>query len=417
MFPSTYPMTEEGISDHLEAAEESTSHIQFPQPPPTHAHLDPVELQNIHRNLTAVNQSWQKRNITHILELFECTNSAAKLKELSMKELCVLVSSTESYQIKQGKLIPKSWSKIKKANALSELFGDKSQLQLGNKPKSLKMLSLCDITFAAVCKFPKPVLNAIYAVFSYQEHHAMWIQDSPVGAVMEIKGIVEENEWFSYPEVHQQTGQPVVKCIDGHHLFVKICKDGVQGVKKDAWHQVAEHDSSIISKSLVVDLLDKQRNSYAKRTFSADVEHTMRGSGYEKEADFTRIVREWYAAEDDRAIPALQRTKQRLAFRHFILKDVSFASFPPHGMYIKGFPQVMYEGFVSSIDSHTQLYTLCRRRTYNQRAFNSLENETFFGSLTDMDPTKLGCPRAVNINRLMAMVTEVMHYRQDPECR
>jgi hypothetical protein len=113
----------------------------------------------------------------------------------------------------------------------------------------------------------------------------------------------------------------------------------------------------------------------------------------------------------------MERLKRRLNFRDYLLKDVSFGSFPPSGMYVKGFPQVMFEGLVSSIDSHIQLYALCRDGTYNQRAFSSLENETFFGVLTDLDPTKLGCPKAVNISRLMSTVTEVLHYREDPSTR
>ena len=72
---------------------------------------------------------------------------------------------------------------------------------------------------------------------------------------------------------------------------------------------------------------------------------------------------------------------------------------------VKGFPQIMFEGFVSSIDSHNQLYGLCRSGSYNQRSFSSLENETFFGTLTDMDPTRLGCPKAENIPQLMELCT------------
>lgn len=196
-----------------------------------------------------------------------------------------------------------------------------------------------------------------------------------------------------------------------------MCKTGVRGVKKEAWYKVAEHDSSVISKSLVEDLVDKQRNSYAKRTFSQDVQDCMENLGFNDEARFVKLVREWYEAEDDRALPGIDRATRRLAWRDFLMRDISFASFPPYGMYINGFPQVMFEGFVSSIDSHIQLYALTRAGSYNQRAFSSLENETFFGTLSDLDPTRLGCPKAVNMNRLMANVTEVLHYRQNPESR
>ena len=44
-------------------------------------------------------------------------------------------------------------------------------------------------------------------------------------------------------------------------------------------------------------------------------------------------------------------------------------------------------------------------------------NETFFGQLGEMDVTRLGCPKAVNIPRMMSNVTEMMHYRHNPHNR
>ena len=256
----------------------------------------------------------------------------------------------------------------------------------------------------------------------YDDMYQDWIQSSPIGKGAFITQLDRRINWFSLPEVAEEEHDPwIVKCLDGHHLLCnlrsKVCKDGVHGIRKEAWHDVARHDSSIISQSLVIDLIDKQRNSYARRTFSPEVESCMRLLGYSKEADFVQLVRHWYEAEDDRSVDAVKRAESRLAFRDFLVEDVSFQMFPPSGMYIKGFPRVMYEGFLSSIDSHMQLYITTRNQCYNQRAFSSLENESFFGNLSEMDPTKLGCPKAVNIPRLMANVSEVLHYRQDPTSR
>jgi hypothetical protein len=80
-------------------------------------------------------------------------------------------------------------------------------------------------------------------------------------------------------------------------------------------------------------------------------------------------------------------------------------------------PRIMYEGLLQSIDTHIQLYAICKEGTYNQRAISSLINETFFGEMTDMEQTKLGCPKAVTIPRLMSNITELMHYRHNPENR
>ncbi|CAH1779700.1 unnamed protein product [Owenia fusiformis] len=105
----------------------------------------------------------------------------------------------------------------------------------------------------------------------------------------------------------------------------------------------------------------------------------------------------------------------RLAFRRFLLDQVDFEIFPPYGSHIKGIPQTAFEGFLQSIDTHMQLYALIG--PYNQRAVSSLVNENFFGELSEVEPTKLGCPKATHIGRLMSTVTEVLHYRHNPSCR
>ncbi|CAH1772569.1 unnamed protein product, partial [Owenia fusiformis] len=189
------------------------------------------------------------------------------------------------------------------------------------------------------------------------------------------------------------------------------------GVSKSAWHSVANKDQSIISKSLVEDLLDKQRNSYAVRTFSPEVESAMRDLGFLEEANFTRTVRDWYEAQDERGMPAMERIEKQIQMRTLLLKNVKFDTFPPPSGYIKGFPIQMFEGFLLSIDSHLQLYKLVRGGTNNQRAFSSLENESFFGTLSEVDSNRLGCPKAVNLERVMSQVTEVLHYRQNPDLR
>ena len=211
------------------------------------------------------------------------------------------------------------------------------------------------------------------------------------------------------------------KCLDGEHLLVnarvKMCKDGMLGLSKQAWHDVSKHDSNIISPSLVVDLVDKQSAENAKRTFSHDVQKCMGELGYDKEPKFCELVRNWYQAEDDPGISASKRAHDRLMFRNYLLDGVDFEQFPQYGNYIKGMPRVMFERFLQSIDTHMQLYPLCKGGTYNQRSVSSLVNETFFGEQQDLEATRLGCPKAVNIPRMMATVTEIMHYRHNPQNR
>ncbi|XP_052212007.1 uncharacterized protein LOC127831062 [Dreissena polymorpha] len=46
-----------------------------------------------------------------------------------------------------------------------------------------------------------------------------------------------------------------------------------------------------------------------------------------------------------------------------------------------------------------------------------LVNENLFGEFSEMEPTRLGCPKAIAIPRLMAYVTIILHYRCDPSDR
>lgn len=82
----------------------------------------------------------------------------------------------------------------------------------------------------------------------------------------------------------------------------------------------------------------------------------------------------------------------------------------------------IFKQIVSSLKIHpkasvSKLYAIAKSGTYNQRAISSLANETFFGELSDMDVTRLGCPKAINIPRLMSTVAETQHYRCDPSDR
>ena len=121
---------------------------------------------------------------------------------------------------------------------------------------------------------------------------------------------------------------------------------------------VAEHDSSIISKALVEDLVDKQINSCACRTFSVEVEETQRKLGFIREADFTCLLKSWYQAKHARGIPAQQRTQRRLNLRKWLLDGVNLSSFLPYGSHIKGFPQIMFE-VIFRVSTHTCSYMRC----------------------------------------------------------
>ena len=360
---------------------------------------------------------WAEKSLT---DLKPCISDIELLQKLHHDELNVIIDSTKSYQGRFGITVSKSLKLVEKINMLSKLLGLEGEAKAevtGRKMLPLKVL--CSKIVRSNTKvIPKDKLNNVYAARNFEVLRDIWLRSSPFADEMDIEGF-GATAMFSYQEINEERKFLEPKCLDSHHLLVnlrsKVCKDGLQCINKDAWHQVAESNGDIISKALVVDLIDKQNNAFAQRTFSHGVEQEMRRLNFNSEADFCHIIRSWYEAEDSPGLSSLERTRRRLHLKHYLLKDIDFGVFPPPGMYIKGFPKGMYEGFLQRIDTCIQLYSVIQ--SFNQRSVSSLVNETFFGELSEIEPTKLGCPKAIHIPRLMSTVTELLHYRCDPSER
>lgn len=100
---------------------------------------------------------------------------------------------------------------------------------------------------------------------------------------------------------------------------------------------MAEKNNAVISNAIVVDLVDKQNNAFAKRTFSKAVEDEMRNLKYSTEADFYRLIRQWYESEDSGGIAAIERVQRKLELKSFMLKNVDFGIFPRLECILKDF--------------------------------------------------------------------------------
>ena len=74
--------------------------------------------------------------------------------------------------------------------------------------------------------------------------------------------------------------------------------------------------------------MDKQSDSIARETFSINVEKVMRNLGYNNEANFCKLIREFYDGEDEPGLSASQRCRQRLALIDWLLNGVHFDTFP-----------------------------------------------------------------------------------------
>lgn len=96
------------------------------------------------------------------------------------------------------------------------------------------------------------------------------------------------------------------------------------------------------------------------------------------EAEWCRLIRNWYALIDDGGMCIEKRIECLLAMRDKLLPYLHVVHFPPPGAYVASLPMAQFEGILSNIDRRLQLYGMVQRGSYNQRSVTSLDSETFF---------------------------------------
>ncbi|KAH3817666.1 hypothetical protein DPMN_119221 [Dreissena polymorpha] len=276
-------------------------------------------------------------------------------------------------QEQSGVFLRKSWKLSEKANGIAKLLGMGSSEVVRKKHTVKQVFSLEECVARAITSnsriVPKSKLHCVYAAFIFESERKKWVDNGPFQEYTHIEN-VGETTWFSVHEYNASRNKYEPKCRDAHHLLVnsgaKVCKDSVDNFKKEAWHNVAEQNSDILNKSLVVDLIDKQNNAYALKVFSFEVENEMRKLKFYEEAKFCNIIRSWYEAEDKPGISEIERTNRRLRIKDYLLSGVDFEVFPAFGKYVKGFHKVWFEGILQWIDTTLQLYVTAG--SYNQRS-------------------------------------------------
>ena len=79
---------------------------------------------------------------------------------------------------------------------------------------------------------------------------------------------------------------------------------------------------------------------------------------------------------------------------------------PPPSTHIKGMPVQMYESLLQGISTRMEIFALSNM-PINQRSVSTLAVESFFSDLTNMEFSGLGCPKAVDIPRLITHITQL----------
>ena len=235
-----------------------------------------------------------------------------------------------------------------------------------------------------------------------------------------IHELEEPDTWYSQPIV--DNGQILFIFLDNDHLLTKMrrkcCTTEMPkaGIRREAWVKVAkEHKTNGTGLTLaqVDDLIDKQSCAFALLTFSEKVENEMIRNGDVNEAIFVRYIREWYEAEDQPGLSQRDRILRRLRLRKWLLRCVEFDNFTPSGSHIKEIQVVLFEGLLTSIDRHLQLFPFVANHAYNAKAIGTLDIESYFAEFTELDPKGTDVLRPDDVKVALSSSCEVLHSRMD----
>ena len=372
---------------------------------------------------TSLPKKWKDISENDFRDMFI---SAEKInKQFLKKELMVCLKIVQPILKRNNIKSQMSSSKEEMVNLMSEQIGDGSKVKQSSKrvykrqPVSLKV-----ICKRIVSKYPKQLLNVLYSEYTFQDELKIWQEKNIFDSSVKISGRNEPTFWYSQPEYIPESGTYLFGVLDGHHLLTnaraKCCSTGMPkaNICRQAWYKVAKESRTNKSKlnlSMVDDLIDKQSNSFAKRTFSEEVEEEMLLNGDTEEAEFCRLIRHWYMAEDDPGISAINRCIYRLEMRDWLLEKYNYMQFPPPGSHISDIPIVMFEGIITNCERKIQLYSCVKSGCFNSRTISSLDSENFFSDFEKLDPRGTGTIRPEDIPRAIGTALEVIQAKMNPD--
>ena len=166
---------------------------------------------------------------------------------------------------------------------------------------------------------------------------------------------------------------------------------------------------------MITEILDQQSAEIAKHFFSEEVENIMKQNGDIIEAHFLKLICEWYESCDERGILPEERVSKWINLHKFLVSGINFEEFPPYGSHVKGIPVITYEGLLQCISTRINLYQLSKSGTYNNHAISTLGIESFFSSLSKADFTMTGCPKAMQIHKIIPVMMEYNWHKNNPD--
>jgi hypothetical protein len=417
-------VTVDDLGEALQQAEECAIQQRNQVTPLTYKILEDEDLIVMLGALRATKRSRKNWNIS--LEKFiEMLSDAATIdKSFTQNELIDAINPISGKLLAKGINITASSLKRDIVAILSSIFGDGTTLPASNKSRLKRKtpLSLYQLTKKATSKLPKTILCSVYAEHIFPKKLEEWYFKNPFGTKVNVEGIANSIDWYSMPEYNYTTENYLFMVLDSYHqlcgLRRLVCQTGMpsRGIFRNAFVKIAEESTTNrcgLNVAMVNDLIDKQSADFALATFSERVSSALEGIGARQEASFCRLIDNWYKAEDEPGISALDRCKYRLALKNWVLEGVSFSEFPPPCAYIKNIPIVLFEGLLTNIERKIQLYTFAKSGTYNVRSVGSLDIENFFGTFQDIDPKGTGVLRPDDIPMALSVAAELMDAKLD----
>ena len=357
------------------------------EPPEEEINIEGEEHEDFHTRLQEMlidlrwhsSTKWDNMSMDDLKK--KVTGSARQIEtSLTIPELKIILRHSDNVQVRL------SSKKSHLVNEVARIHGDGSTVTVQRKVKSLKA-----IVKSVVEQWPKLVLNIIHASNTFPIAYSKWQKTPhffPNGVTVLV---MEEDEprhnikfWYAQPEL--LNGQLLFCFDDPHHILCNnrslCCQKGMpaMNIDREAWHQVARNEQTFrtgLNEELAVYMADRQRNSYAQTTFSEPVESAMVSLGFNSEAQWCNLIRNWYRAVDEGGVSLSERIEIFTKMREHLLKSFPFQVFPPPGLHINDMTVAQFEGILINIDRRLQLLQSC---SYNQRAISSLDSETFFSA-------------------------------------
>ena len=329
----------------------------------------------------------------------------------SRYDIDLIIGVIEKYT--RRKIFASKDTKDVRAAKIAFLFG--SGKLLYNKPKVVPLLK--NLAQNIVETFPLTVLQSIYASIIHMENKKSWDLRATITMTAYIPVLKDSIPLFYFPEKSTQRQQIEFRTLDYTHQLTNlrsiVCRKGIENVRRNEFVRICNEFPSILSKAIVEGECDKQCASMAIQLFSEDVERKLTENDAVHEALFVKLVRNWYKACDERGMSADDRVNNLWAFYAYLSKDVAFDMFPAYTQYVKGIPFITYAGIMQNISVRLSLYSKAKCSTYNHRSISSLVCESFFSTVSSKDPGKTGCPRSVDIPKMMSDMIILEEYKQD----